>query len=200
MARCPSWRQPSSFSRAWELLNDVHTLRQSQLHLSFPTSHYMLGGSEEELQQLTERVEKTAAGYCMQISSNKSKILVNSIKPRPFTNISADRSTSSQNLLSSLHWLPIQQRITYELANVVYKSVNVTVPLYLSRLLNQYTYSRQLRLSEQHLLSLPRTHTLLLAPVVSVVVVLVFGWNSFSRQLCVSRYWGRLRQCSFVRH
>ena len=45
-----------------------------------------LGGSEE-LQQLTERQKKTAAGYGMEISFDKSKILVNSIKPRPPTNI-----------------------------------------------------------------------------------------------------------------
>ena len=47
----------------------------------------LLGGSEEEFQQSTESLEKTADGYGMEISSNKSKILVNSIKPRPSTNI-----------------------------------------------------------------------------------------------------------------
>ena len=38
-------------------------------------------GSEQELQQLTERLQKTAAGYGTETSSNKSKILVNSTKP-----------------------------------------------------------------------------------------------------------------------
>ena len=33
----------------------------------------LLGGSEEELQQLAERLEKTAAGYGMEISSDKKK-------------------------------------------------------------------------------------------------------------------------------
>ena len=47
----------------------------------------LLDGSEEELQQLTERLGKTAAGYGMEICSDKSKILVNSIKPRPSTNM-----------------------------------------------------------------------------------------------------------------
>ena len=42
----------------------------------------LLGGGKEELQQLTERLEKTAADYGMEISSDKSKILVNSVKPR----------------------------------------------------------------------------------------------------------------------
>ena len=43
--------------------------------------------------------------------------------------VTADRSTSALNRLSSLHWLPIQKRITYKLATVVYK-------LHLSRLIN----------------------------------------------------------------
>ena len=43
----------------------------------------MLGCSKEELQQLTESLYQTAAEYGMEISFDKSKILVNSIKPRP---------------------------------------------------------------------------------------------------------------------
>ena len=56
-------------------------------NLQFADDFDMLGGSEEELQQLAERLEKTVAGYGMEISSDKSKILDNSIKPRPSTNI-----------------------------------------------------------------------------------------------------------------
>ena len=52
-----------------------------------------LGSREEELQQLTQRLEETAAEYGMEISSEKSKILVNSIKPRPSTNIQMNRQT-----------------------------------------------------------------------------------------------------------
>ena len=47
----------------------------------------LLGGSEEELQQFTDRLEMTADGYGMEISSNRSKFIVNSIKPRRFTNV-----------------------------------------------------------------------------------------------------------------
>ena len=42
---------------------------------------------EAELQQFTERPEKTAAAYGMEISSDKNKILVNSIKPRLSINV-----------------------------------------------------------------------------------------------------------------
>ena len=44
-----------------------------------------LGGSEEGLQQLTEKLMKSAAGYGKEISCKKSKVLANSIKPRPST-------------------------------------------------------------------------------------------------------------------
>ena len=50
---------------------------------SFADNIDPLGNSEKELQQLTERLKKTAADYGMEISSMKSKILINSIKPRP---------------------------------------------------------------------------------------------------------------------
>ena len=49
----------------------------------------LLGGSEKELQQLAERLGKTAANYGMEISADKSNILVlvHSIKLSPSTNI-----------------------------------------------------------------------------------------------------------------
>ena len=42
-------------------------------------------------QQLTERLQKTAATYDMEISFGQIKILVNSMKPRPSSNIWANR-------------------------------------------------------------------------------------------------------------
>ena len=52
-------------------------------NLRFADDIDLLGSSDEELQQLTERLEKATADCGMKICSNKSKILVNSIKPRP---------------------------------------------------------------------------------------------------------------------
>ena len=57
-------------------------------NLRFADNIDLLGGRrEEELRQLTERLEKTAAGYSMEISSDKCKIIVNSINPIAHTNI-----------------------------------------------------------------------------------------------------------------
>ena len=46
---------------------------------------------KNSLPQPTERLEKTAAGYAMEISSDESKILV--VKPRPSTNIRMNGKT-----------------------------------------------------------------------------------------------------------
>ena len=56
-------------------------------NLQFADDIDQLGGSQEELQQLTERLEKIAASYGLEKCSNKGKILVNIIKPRSSTNM-----------------------------------------------------------------------------------------------------------------
>ena len=61
--------------------------RMATLQLAVSCNIDLLGGSGKELQQLTERLEKPAAGYGTEISSDKRKNLVNSIKPRSSTNI-----------------------------------------------------------------------------------------------------------------
>ena len=48
---------------------------------------------KKELQQLTQRLEETAVEHGMEISSEKSKIIVNITKPRPSTNIQMDGET-----------------------------------------------------------------------------------------------------------
>ena len=53
----------------------------------------LLGSCEEELQQLTERFNKAAAGFGMEINSDNSKIRVNSINPKPSTNIRMNGKT-----------------------------------------------------------------------------------------------------------
>ena len=56
-------------------------------NLRFADDTDFLGGRgiEKELQQLTERLGKTAADYDMKISSDESEIIANSIRSRPST-------------------------------------------------------------------------------------------------------------------
>ena len=66
-------------------------------NLRFADDIDLLGRSEEELQQFTESLEKTTADFGMEINCDKSKIHVNSIKPRPSTNL---RSTETKYVTS----------------------------------------------------------------------------------------------------
>ena len=60
-------------------------------------------------------------------------------------------------LLSSLHWLPVSQRIQFKFLVLIYKVVHNLAPSYLSDLLNQHTPSRALRsCSDPSLLIIPR--------------------------------------------
>ena len=60
-------------------------------------------------------------------------------------------------LLSSLHWLPVSQRIQFKFLVLIYKSVNNLAPSYLSDLLNLHIPSRSLRSSsDPSSLTIPR--------------------------------------------
>ena len=65
-------------------------------NLLFADDIDLLGGSEEELQQLTERLDKTAAGYGVEISYDKSKFIANSIMRGPSTSIWMDGKTMEE--------------------------------------------------------------------------------------------------------
>ena len=52
----------------------------------------ILWGSQEEMQRLSEWLEKISAGNGLEMSSDKGKLLVNSIKVRPSTNIRMNES------------------------------------------------------------------------------------------------------------
>ena len=59
-------------------------------------------------------------------------------------------------LLSSLHWLPVSQRIKFKFLVLIFKAVNNLAPSYLSDLLGHYTPPRSLRSSsDPSLLTIP---------------------------------------------
>ena len=60
-------------------------------------------------------------------------------------------------ILSSLHWLPVSQRIEFKFLVLVFKVVRNLAPSYLTDLLSQYMPSRSLRSSsDSSLLTIPR--------------------------------------------
>jgi hypothetical protein len=69
------------------------------------------------------------------------------------------RSSDATPLLRQLHWLPLQQRVTYQLAVLTYKIRSSSTPQYLSIHLNSRLCERTLRSSSAPLLTVPRIKT-----------------------------------------
>ena len=59
----------------------------------------------------------------------------------------------------NVHWLPVQQRIQYELVIQAYKALNGLAPEYIADLLQSYVPTRTLRSAGSHLLLEPKTTT-----------------------------------------
>ena len=66
---------------------------------------------------------------------------------------------SARPLLSSLHWLPVEQRIKYKLAMCVFKSRINHLPVYLSSDLVEYSSSRPMRSMRKNTYKIPRVRT-----------------------------------------
>ena len=58
-------------------------------------------------------------------------------------------------ILHNLHWLPVNQRITYKIAALTFKTLHHKEPSYLVDLLLTHAPSRNLRSSDKHLLTIP---------------------------------------------
>ena len=57
--------------------------------------------------------------------------------------------------LATLHWLPVNRRIDFKIASLVYKDLNGQAPAYIADLLQPYDPPRKLRSADKHLLSQP---------------------------------------------
>ena len=73
--------------------------------------------------------------------------------------LGAKKGDHASPLLKKLHWLPIEQRITFKILLLVYKSVNAQGPQYLRELLVPYTPGRSLRSSSASLLHQPKSRS-----------------------------------------
>jgi len=71
----------------------------------------------------------------------------------------APRRSHANSLLQKLHWLPVEQRITYKLAVLTYKTRQTSVPEYLSRHITTRSSTRSLRSSSAPLLHVPFRRT-----------------------------------------
>jgi len=96
------------------------------------------------------------------------------------------RQTHAEPLLRSLHWLPVEHRVTYKLAVRTFNVRLMAKPAYLNNLIsNRVTASRMsLRSSTRSLMAVPRTNTVCASRSFRVWTPVV--WNSLPLeiQLC----------------
>jgi len=96
------------------------------------------------------------------------------------------RRTHAEPLLRSLHWLPVEHRVTYKLTALTFNVWLTATPAYLNSLIsNRVTASRMLlRSSTCSLTAVPRTNTVCASCSFSVCSPVV--WNSLPSdiQLC----------------
>ena len=72
----------------------------------------------------------------------------------------AKRNNHSDPILRNLHWLPINERLTFKLLIFTYKALNGLAPIYISELLEPYRPPRLLRSAQRNLLKVPYTRTI----------------------------------------
>ena len=66
----------------------------------------------------------------------------------------------SDPILRNLHWLPINECLTFKHLNFTYKALNGLTPIYISELLEPYRPPRLLRSAQRNLLKVPNTRTI----------------------------------------
>ena len=87
----------------------------------------------------------TSISRLQRVQNSLARVVVPSIK----------RSQHISPTLRKLHWLPIHQRIQYKIAALTFKTLHHKQPSYLVDLLVPYVPTRNLRSSDQHLLTVP---------------------------------------------
>ena len=81
-------------------------------------------------------------------------------------------------IIRDLHWLPVEQRITFKILLLTYKCLNNLAPQYLSELLHKYHPPRALRSADNLNLTVPATR------------LKTYGDRSFSK--CAPTLWNPL--------
>ena len=156
------------------------------------------------LERLVHAFITTKLDYCNSLLCGAPSTLIN--KLQRIQNIVARLITGHGRcehitpVLTSLHWLPVKQRITFKTIVLVYKVVNNLAHVYLKELLYPYVSCRGLRSSENNVLVVPFTGS-------SVVQQSAFSaagprlWNSLPLSLrsasCLSVFQSHLKTYLF---
>ena len=101
------------------------------------------------------------------------------------------RTDHMHPVLEQLHWLPVSYRIDYKVATLAFKVRSTGSPVYLRNIINDYEPTRELRSSNQLLLSIPSTRTEIARRAFSQVVPTV--WNELPLNIRSAETFGHFR-------
>ena len=92
----------------------------------------------------------------------------------------------AHNILQHLHWLPIKHRINFKIANITFRTLQSSQPVYLRSILHTHHSTRSLRLSNTNLLCAPFVRTSFGSRSFSVAAPKI--WNSLppALRMCTS--------------
>ena len=141
--------------------------------------------TEQDASSLAVALVHSKLDYCNSILYNTSATDIHSLQ-RVQNNlarlvIQPVTLTPSSTLLRTLHWLPVQHRITYKIAALTHSTLQTKQPSYLNDLMLPYKPTRSLRSSDQRLLTIPRSHLHLTDQSFHVASPIV--WNSLPLHL-----------------
>ena len=140
--------------------------------------------SAEVANQLACSIVATRLDYCNSLLCNTSAHNINRLQ-RIQNNLArivcqAPARAHAAPLLKKLHWLPIEQRITYKIATVTYNALTHSSPTYLRNIIIPHLPSRSLRSSQAQLLVIPQTIHSLAVLEKSFSISAPRIWNSLS--------------------
>src|SRR5271156_2418470 len=140
--------------------------------------------SLETANQLACSIVASRLDYCNSLLVNTASNNINKLQSiqnnlaRILCNIPARANAAP--LLMKLHWLPIEQQITYKIATLTFKALQTKTPSYLHNVLTPYASTRSLHSSQSNLLTVPHTSNLLTMTDKAFPVSAPKIWNNLS--------------------
>ena len=117
--------------------------------------------SQDTCKKIVVSLVLSKLDYCNSLLSRTTKENMKTLQK--FQNYAArlvltkSRSDKAIPLLMNLHWLPVDHRVKFKIATLVYRRLHGAAPEYIDDLLQQHQHGRSLRSSSDiHRLAIPR--------------------------------------------
>ena len=122
-------------SSAWYHLNNIRRIRKYLTKSATETIvHAFITSRLDMCNSILYGLPKKIKNKLQSIQNKCASLVVNGRK-----------HTSSEEIRKSLHWLPIEERITYKILVITFKCLNGTGPQYLADLISVHNCNRVLR-------------------------------------------------------